>query len=234
LAQEFSKQNYQPGGVGAPATSRMTAKSRRQQLIETAIRLFSQKGFRGTTTKEIAVAAGVTEAIIFRHFKSKDDLYAAILDHKACEANLNKKLDELRVYAERRDDERLFRTVAAKILGHHRRDRDFLRLMLYSALEKHELARSFRIKQMRPLHDFLRSYIVRRQSEGAFRECDATAAVQSFLGSVLHHSMMTGLFSADFVKLTDKDAIENFTNIFLDGLRHVPATRKLAKKSKTK
>jgi TetR/AcrR family transcriptional regulator len=34
--------------------------------------LFSKKGFRGTTTKEIAQAAGVSEAIIFRHFETKE------------------------------------------------------------------------------------------------------------------------------------------------------------------
>ena len=234
MPQELSKQSHRSTEAKAPGTSRMSAKGRRQQLIETAFRLFSQKGFRGTTTKEIAIAAGVTEAIIFRHFKNKDDLYAAILDYKASEAKLNESLDELRAHADARDDEKLFRTLATKILDHHRCDRDFLRLMLYSALEKHELAQNFRNKQLRPLHDFLRNYVLQRQRDGAFRNCDATAAVQSFLGAVLHHSMMTGLFSADFVKLTDKDAIKNFTSLFLAGLRCVPPARQRAKKPGTK
>jgi AcrR family transcriptional regulator len=65
-------------------TGRMSAGDRRQQILDVAIRLFSQKGFRGTTTKEIALAAGVNEAIIFRHFATKKELYAAILDKKAC------------------------------------------------------------------------------------------------------------------------------------------------------
>ncbi|MBO0800867.1 MAG: helix-turn-helix transcriptional regulator, partial [Blastocatellia bacterium] len=51
--------------------SRMAAEDRRQQILEVAVKLFSQKGFRGTTTKEIALAAGVNEAIIFRHFATK-------------------------------------------------------------------------------------------------------------------------------------------------------------------
>ena len=63
---------------------RMAAEKRRQQIIDVAIQLFSQKGFRGTTTKEIALAAGVNEAIIFRHFATKRDLYSAIIDQKAC------------------------------------------------------------------------------------------------------------------------------------------------------
>jgi len=49
----------------------MAGEDRRRQLIEVAIELFSQRGFAGTTTKEIAAAAGVTEAVIFRHFATK-------------------------------------------------------------------------------------------------------------------------------------------------------------------
>src|ERR1035438_4963630 len=63
------------------ATLRLPASDRRLQLVETALDFFSRKGFGGTTTKEIAAAAGVTEAIIFRHFPSKQDLYNAVIDH---------------------------------------------------------------------------------------------------------------------------------------------------------
>src|ERR1039458_9227813 len=62
-------------------TPRLHASDRRLQLIETALDFFSRKGFSGTTTKEIAAAAGVTEAIIFRHFPTKQDLYNAVLGH---------------------------------------------------------------------------------------------------------------------------------------------------------
>ena len=64
------------------ATPRLPAEDRRRQLLETALGLFSKKGFDGTTTKEIAAAAGVTEAIIFRHFPTKQELYSAVLDYK--------------------------------------------------------------------------------------------------------------------------------------------------------
>ena len=67
----------------APERPRMPAEDRRQQIIDVAVQLFSQKGFRGTTTKEIALAAEVNEAIIFRHFATKRELYAAIMDRKA-------------------------------------------------------------------------------------------------------------------------------------------------------
>ena len=68
---------------GAASSARMAGEERRHQILAVAVSLFSERGFRGTTTKEIAHAAGVSEAMVFRHFATKEELYAAILDHKA-------------------------------------------------------------------------------------------------------------------------------------------------------
>src|SRR5213592_1288314 len=59
----------------------MAAADRRLYLVETAIRLFTDGSYRGTTTAEIARAAGVSEPILYRHFASKRELYLAALDH---------------------------------------------------------------------------------------------------------------------------------------------------------
>ena len=58
---------------------RLTAAERRASLVDTACRVFSEGSYRGTTTAEIARAAGVTEPILYRHFSSKRDLYLACL-----------------------------------------------------------------------------------------------------------------------------------------------------------
>lgn len=210
-ARKFSDSEEEAG--------RMSSEDRRRQLIRVAIRLFSQKGFRGTTTREIALMAGVTEAIIFRHFSSKDDLYAAILDSKANEARVEDWLDDLRQYANRRDDEGLFRMLASKILYHYRSDLDFMRLMLYSALEGHDLAQNFREKQFTPIHDFLRDYIATRQLEGVFRHCNPGAAVRAFIGMSIYHSLFNRLLECKVLHISDEEAIESFTKLFLDGLR---------------
>jgi AcrR family transcriptional regulator len=59
----------------------MAAADRRRHLVETAIRVFSDGSYRGTTTAEIARAAGISEPILYRHFASKRELYLAALDH---------------------------------------------------------------------------------------------------------------------------------------------------------
>ena len=78
------------------AAPRMAAAERRLHLIETAIRLFTDGSYRGTTTAEIARAAGVSEPILYRHFASKRALYLAALEDvwAKTRADWEHKLDE--------------------------------------------------------------------------------------------------------------------------------------------
>ena len=69
----------------------MTGDKRRLQILQTAFDLFSRKGFSGTTTKDIAKAAGVSEAMVFKHFASKDELYGALIEAKTCNEGLSKR-----------------------------------------------------------------------------------------------------------------------------------------------
>jgi AcrR family transcriptional regulator len=65
---------------------RLTRDSRRQQILDRALPLFARNGFGRTTTKSIADAAGISEALLFKHFPTKSAVYAAILAD-ICEAD---------------------------------------------------------------------------------------------------------------------------------------------------
>ncbi len=69
-------------GSGArPKVRRLKADARRQQMIDSARDVFLERGLDGSRTKDIAQAAGVSEAIIYRHFSSKEEFFeAAILE----------------------------------------------------------------------------------------------------------------------------------------------------------
>ncbi|MET1133512.1 MAG: helix-turn-helix domain-containing protein [Aeromicrobium sp.] len=56
---------------------RMSAERRRAQITESARRVFAQKGFAATRTREIAAEAGINEAMLYRHFPSKEELFEA-------------------------------------------------------------------------------------------------------------------------------------------------------------
>jgi AcrR family transcriptional regulator len=202
------------------ASGRMAGEERRLQILAVAVTLFSERGFRGTTTKEIALAAGVSEAMVFRHFATKQELYAAILDYKAC-ASGNFDPEPLTADAiKRRDDRAVFESLALGALEYHEKDPEFQRLLLHSALEKHELAEMFFEQFVRRVYEFLGGYIRQRQKEGALVEINPTIVVRAFIGMVMHHSLINNLWDANrgLLNIPNEDAAKHFTNILLNGI----------------
>ena len=145
-------------------------------MLSHAIALFSKHGFSGTRTKDIAAACGVSEAILFRHFATKEDLYHAILDTHEAAAGQDEWLAEMRAMAERRDDLGFIRCLLAQILKSFREDTAFHRLMLYAGLEGHTLRSMFHERMGSSMLEFIRNYVVLRQREGAFRKGDPGCA----------------------------------------------------------
>jgi AcrR family transcriptional regulator len=69
--------------VSAQSARARQADQRRSELIETALRLFAQQGYRATTIADIAAATGTAHGLVYHYFGSKDELLAAILDRYA-------------------------------------------------------------------------------------------------------------------------------------------------------
>jgi AcrR family transcriptional regulator len=206
-----------PVTVERSSSSRMSGEDRRRQIVSVAAKLFSQKGFSGTTTKEIAEGACVSEAIIFRHFATKDDLYAAILDYKVRQSSerVKAQLDEA---AGRKDDRAFFGSLALEMLDFHAKDQTFMRLLLYSALEGHDLSEIFFNSAARDIKDHIRRYIKQRIADGAFRRVDPAIAARAFVGMVLHQAQVRNIFRGDDLKMSNRQIADRFVEIFLNGV----------------
>jgi AcrR family transcriptional regulator len=162
------------------APTRLPAAERRLELIETAIRVFSEGSYRGTTTAEIARAAGVSEPILYRHFASKRDLYLAALDHvwgkaraawEACIAatpDVRAAMEEMgRGHVSVRDCKLQVAELWVQALT--------------EAAEDPELRRHLR-RHMREVHDYLADLIRRGQEQGVLhRDRDADAEAWVFM-----------------------------------------------------
>jgi len=228
----LSKEITAPEIDSLPALGgRMAGEERRLQILRIAVRLFSQRGFRGTTTKEIAQAAGVSEAMVFRHFANKEELYTAILDHKACEGEIEDPCELVADAVRQKDDRAVFETLAFSALEHHERDRQFLRLLLHSALEGHELAQMFWDRNILQVYEFLGSYIGERQRDGVFRAIEPKIVVRAFIGMLIHHSLNNNLWdpSRHLLDITNEEAAREFTEILLRGIKNDSAPRGLPK-----
>ena len=198
----------------------MTAEDRKLQILRIAVGLFSQKGFGGTTTKEIAQAAGVSEAMVFRHFATKQELYSAILDHKACSGDSMNPEQMVAEALKQKDDRAVFEQLALGALNHHECDPEFQRLLLHSALEGHELAEMFFEKFVRRVYELLGDYLAERQRDGAIVRIDPAIVVRSFIGMIIHHSLNNNLWDPKrrLLRISNEDAAKHFTDILLNGI----------------
>ena len=207
---------------------RMHAADRRSHLIAVAVRLFATRGFSGTTTKAIAEAGGVSEAIIFRHFKGKEDLYGAILREKARQDGYDQTMDLLQGFARHDDDERLVFHLVLRTLESFERDPDFHRLMLYAALEGHDLAKVSRRVLGMPLFNLLHSYVARRQKAGAFRK--GPPELLAFRHHGFAHALRDG-HQGDLRQTrghaSSRELATTFTRIILDGMRVSKAAERI-------
>ncbi|HXD33847.1 MAG TPA: TetR/AcrR family transcriptional regulator [Pyrinomonadaceae bacterium] len=217
----MSKQINPPELNGHVAgASRMAGEERRMQILQIAVNLFSRKGFNGTTTREIAHAAGVSEAMVFRHFATKEELYAAILDHKACSDSGFDPIVAVADAVARKDDHAVFADLAYRALEHHERDPEFHRLLLHAALEKHELADMFWERNVRRVYEFLGDYVRQRQLDGALVELEPAVVVRAFIGMVIHHSLNNTLWDPKrtLLDISNQDAARSFADILLGGI----------------
>jgi AcrR family transcriptional regulator len=206
--------------VGTTNGSRMSAEDRKLQILRVAVGLFSQRGFGGTTTKEIAQAAGVSEAMVFRHYANKQELYSAILDHKACSGDTMNPEEMVAEALQEKDDRAVFERLALGALEHHELDPEFQRLLLHAALEGHELAEMFFEKFVRRVYALLGSYIAGRQRDGAMKKIDPAIVVRAFIGMIIHHSLNNNLWDPKrrLLKISNEEAAKHFADILLNGI----------------
>src|SRR5438270_10485906 len=198
--------------------TRKPASVRKEQILVAAGELFSRKGFAGTTTREVAAAAGLNEALLFRHFGNKEEIYWAVLEQR-CRLGEGRKRMERRL-EEGQPDFELFSGIAEDILDRHREMPDLMRLFLYSALESHSLSdRMFRTYSVQ-FYETLASHIEKRKTEGKFRaELDALLAARGFIGMVFYHHMVQNIFGGKQYHTFDpKQVAEMLAEIWLRGM----------------
>jgi len=195
-------------------THKATGRERKASIIAVASSLFAQKGFNGTTTREIARTAGISEALLFKYFPTKRALYAAII---AAKSQLSQLMVSIEEAADKRDDVRVF-TLIAGFRIHRGSDPSLLRLLLFSALEGHELSDIFFRNRHRVFYEFLAGYIARRTKEGTFRKVDPLLAAQSFIGMIVYHRLLHDIFGVP-AHCSPEEAVAGYVDVFLEGLR---------------
>jgi AcrR family transcriptional regulator len=194
----------------------MSSEERKACIAQAACRLFSEKGFRGVTTRELAAAVGVTEPVLYEHFRTKRELYAAIIEEKSKEGI--KVLSEISErFTKSGDDHAFFVSLSEAIFGWYQDDPAFIRLLLFSNLEGHELKDLFHERSFE-CFNIVSGYIARRVKEGAMRDVDPVVAARAFFGMVAHYSMTAVIFGSCYISRPPLEVVREMADIFFGGL----------------
>lgn len=195
----------------------MTAAERRAAIVEAAIERFARHGFRGTTTRELAAAAGVSEPVLYQHFATKRDLYTAIVDHLI--AKTHERFDEkARSLAPDCTDREFFQWLGEAIISYYTDTPEQIRLLLFSALEGHDLADLWYRKATVEFIRWVEQYVEKRVAEGAFAGMEPEVAARAFIFMVAHYGFSAMLFPEHRLPLENSQVVAKFVDIFLNGI----------------
>jgi AcrR family transcriptional regulator len=207
-------------------STRLSATDRRQQILDVASGLFARKGYQGTTTREIAEEAGVNEALLFRHFPSKENLYWTLIE-ELCNAR-GKRHRVRKILQAGGTDLEVFEAVAREFLHRTEHDRELTRLLWFTALENHELSARFFSTFVSEYFEALAGHIRERIRQGAFRRTDPVLAARGFIGMVVYHFLIQELFGGEQYQNFDAAQVaKTLSQIWLAGMQNpVTSNRK--------
>ena len=153
----------------------------RQQILDASLRLFSERGFARTTVRDIARQAGITDAAIYYHFESKQELLEALVEERGF---LNSLQNLARLQADAPLKETLHWTArgAINIMD---QNRDFLRLIIMEGLGGDEAA----LEQYRRLlglwEDALTAVLLRYEDKGELPRNSAATVARHIIYTIL-------------------------------------------------
>lgn len=188
---------------------------RKQELLEAASKVFSEKGFHGATTAEIAREAGVAEGTIFRYFKTKKDILISLIGTIAVDA-----LTSILIRSEGKTDQELLLAFMENNIRFFRKNLDVIRLLLYEA-QFHEDVRSRFVEEVATkINGIIETYIRKRVANGAFRsDINPQIAARAFLGMFASFVIWTDVFK---MPAEESRSLETLVDIFLNGVRNRP------------
>jgi len=185
------------------------------RILQAAVRVYAQHGWRGATTRRIAEEAGVNEVTLFRHFGSKDALLDAAIVSTVAEQDSLLSSEPASPQAE---------LVAWATLQHENisRKRDMVRQLLSDAAQRPDAAACAEHGPNVAL-THLRDYVVQLRRNGWMSETDpippseVSAAVTMFMGAVFADAMNRDIMPAMFRQPKDESLVA-YVRIFLRGL----------------
>ena len=191
-----------------------TSGTTKEELLQAALKVVSEKGYLGATTREIAREAGVTELTLFRHFGSKKKLFEGLLETHTFLPRLKELLPGLETLSY----EEALRLLATRFLLSLKERKAMVRIMHSEVNLYPEQIRKVYTNTIDDIRTTLARYFASLRKKGVLRRVSPDIAAGMFLG------MFFSYFRAEEIMhgrdITKNRAMERHVREFVDIFIH--------------
>ncbi len=166
--------------------------NKKEDILLAAERVFAERGFKGTTIREVARQAGVANSLIFYYFENKDVMYDAVFQHvfsqleALIQQNLDMELDHL---------SKLKRVIFSCVdLGS--KHRNLLKMMTRELIDNGSVAEKLNQKFFVPLYNVADEFFEKGKKEAYFRDVDTLHFLHSMMGMLAFYFITDPLFQS--------------------------------------
>jgi AcrR family transcriptional regulator len=201
FSEETAKYNY-------------TEENTQTRILQAALKLFARQGYDATTTKDLAIAAGVAEGTLFRHFVNKKAILAEVVTSGWVEI-LTDLLTELSEMESFKAVDRVMRRRMLRMQANN----DLLRVCFLEAQFHPDLRERIQLEVINKMTDVAEAFFQTAMDKGIYRQMNAKIVAQVFLGMFAisgfsHETIVTPNASP----LMLKEMAEGIADIFLNGV----------------
>jgi AcrR family transcriptional regulator len=205
----------------APRNSERTDK-----ILQAAAQLFARQGYHGTSTREIARLADVSENTLFRHFDHKEDLFWSALRSRS--SGLKLRRDLLDGISGGEDPEVVLPKIIDLLVDTVIFKPELLRLIAVAFLELHWKTEAFCKEYLSPIFSAIHRYMEMNIENERVRDLDPTMVTAALVTTVMAHAEISRLIDGDRLSYPgSREAANAYTRFWLDVLapRVMPAER---------
>jgi AcrR family transcriptional regulator len=186
----------------------------RERILNAAQRLFASQGFEGTTTRELAQAAGVAEGTLFRHFANKKAILVEVATNGWVEilTDLLTELSEMGSY-------KAIAQVMRRRMWNFHKNADLMRVCFMEVQFHPDLRDRIQMEVIDKMTDVAEAFFQTAMDKGIYRQLDAKLVAKVFLGMFAiagfsHNTLMT----PDASPQEMQQMAEGLADIFLNGV----------------
>lgn len=186
------------------------------RIIEASVQLFAQRGFRGTSTRQIAHLADVSEATLFRHFPRKARLFWAAAESRLKQLKLGRHLQTS--LANDVNPAEVIPLIVTFLLETEEQEPQLLRLLCVAANELRGSERMFK-EHLGPIFDSVNDYFGRCAAKGVVCNVDPSMVTLGMAAAIGTHRLLHQLFAGKSSRWNTEEMARAHGQLWLNALR---------------